>query len=191
MDGFAIFRLEFHFPFLTLRDYGGTSMSPMACKDSSTVEEWPDLEFLDMKCSKRHDGPCRFAIEDATVSIVVCGHDHTKWVAWGFSNTPCDPTTFEEQCGLEEDFLAADGNGPEEGLVVDSNYPEWDPRKYWLRSVDIRVRVALKEWRFMVYSIEHGVQVWVIAAFFDCCHLLTRRAEKQTPGQPREPHKNR
>ncbi|UPX18038.1 uncharacterized protein EKO05_0008361 [Ascochyta rabiei] len=67
---------------------------------------------------------------------------------------------YEEECGLEEDFFAADGNGPEEGLVVDSNTPEWDPRKYWLRNVEIRVRMALQQWRFLVFSIEESVQDW-------------------------------
>lgn len=128
----------------------------------ASVESWPALDFLEVKCyAGDHDGPCRFAIHDATISIVICGHDNRKWVGWALSNTPGDPTELEEECGLQEDFFAADGNGPEEGIVVDSNTPEWDPRKYWLSNVEIRVRLALKEWRYLVFCIEDSVQAWV------------------------------
>lgn len=167
---------------MTLRDNGGLSEDDKDLQQAHT-EEWPALDFLEIACSGDHDGPCRFSIRNATVSVVVCGHDHTRWVAWGLSNTPCDPPTYEEECELREDFFATDGNGPEAGLVVDSDSPQWDPRRYWLRIIEIRVQIALKEWSNLVYGIEDSVRAWVSRDLAPWCLSCLQPEENQASNQ--------
>lgn len=95
------------------------------------------------------------------MSVVICGWDNQNWVGWGLFNTSSDPTDEydpEDQRELREDYYAADG---EAGPVTDADDPIWDPRRYWLRIIDIRLQLVLKEWVWLVRNLEAGVAAWV------------------------------
>jgi hypothetical protein len=104
-------------------------------------------------------------IREFQISVVICGWDHQNWVAWGLFNTPIDPTDDfdpDDEQFLKEDYFAADG---EDGLIIDADAPMWDPRAYWLHIVEFRVRLVLKEWKWLVRNIEAGVTKWVSVLF--------------------------
>jgi len=100
-------------------------------------------------------------VRESQISVVICGWDNQNWVGWGLFNTSSDPTEEfdpEDQRDLREDYFAADGEG---GPVVDADDPTWDPRLYWLRIIDIRLQLVLKEWVWLVRNLEAGVTAWV------------------------------
>jgi hypothetical protein len=122
---------------------------------------------------RRQQRPQRYVIREAHTSIVICGWDNSKWVGWAFVNAPFDPTTQgndeddeddedegqdDEPVILEEDYFAVDGDG---GIVHDANKPIWDPRRYWLRIIEIRILRIMKEWIWLVRFVEKGIEALV------------------------------
>lgn len=149
-------------PFLTLRH--STETQAASTTPEQGYDPWPEVATLDVDCDQ-HTGFCRCVVRKANVSVVVCGWDQHKWVCWAISNTHSDPTTRDEEDpdedDMQEDYIATDGNGPEDGIVIDSADPIWDARKYWLQVVDIRMRIIHKEWKWLVMSTEARVTAWV------------------------------
>lgn len=86
-----IFVLEFHLPYLVLRDRTKISAS-------SASGMHYDLSFLEMRCTdpETHDLACTQIIQEAQVSIVVCGFHNLKWVAWAFIKTPSDRSVADQ-----------------------------------------------------------------------------------------------
>ena len=123
-----------------------------------------------------------FNIYEAHISIVICGWNHTNWTGWAFAKTDFaveereeeedDETWFnfeeceekEDEDTMAEDYFASDGVGE----TLDANVPIWDPRYYFLRILAIRLDIVLREWRYLVqtieYSIEHPVSVFPLIA---------------------------
>ncbi|KAH7355825.1 hypothetical protein BKA66DRAFT_266394 [Pyrenochaeta sp. MPI-SDFR-AT-0127] len=173
-----MFVLEFHLPYLTLRETVLSGGNPNMNIDQ-LAKVWADVSYLQLECTQceEHKGSCEHLIREAHVSIVICGKDEFKWVGWAFVNTPSDPTSegdkeegedeaegdekYEEgeddDEGPNEDYFATDGEGE---LVVDANETTWDPRRYWLQIIDSRVKLALKEWEWLVKNVENGVNAW-------------------------------
>ncbi|KAH3954923.1 hypothetical protein HBI81_077290 [Parastagonospora nodorum] len=158
---FDKFVLEFHLAFLTLRNVtnSDTSASTGSAHYSGTEL---DVSFLVVNCVK-HRGQkcsCKHIIRESQISVVICGWDNQNWVGWGLFNTSSDPTDEydpEDQRELREDYYAADGEG---GTVIDADEPIWDPRRYWLRIIDVRLQLVLKEWVWLVRNLEAGVAAW-------------------------------
>lgn len=53
-----------------------------------------------------------------------------------------------------EDHLAADGGCD----VISQEHPIWDPRIYFLKLVDLRLRTVRKEWSYLVNKFVAGVR---------------------------------
>ncbi|UPX18040.1 uncharacterized protein EKO05_0008363 [Ascochyta rabiei] len=161
IDNFTTFHLEFHMPFLTLRECilrGRTS-------DGSPDDAWPEMASLNIECHE-HMRTCKYVIREAHVSVVICGWSHSKWVCWGFSNTHLDPTTRNEEPSEEfdiyqEDYVSTDGEGPADGRTINLEQPIWCARRYWLQTVDIRMQIVHKEWTWLVRSTEADIKAWV------------------------------
>lgn len=148
-------------PFLTLRECGDSECGTAEGMDAT----WSKIGSMMIDCDE-HKKPCKHTIREANVSIVVCGWSPTKWVCWAFSNTHSDPTSRDEDIGdaadfIQEDYVATDGNGPADGRVMDLNEPLWCARQYWLRAIDIRMRIVHKEWLWLVQSTEDDINTWV------------------------------
>jgi len=164
-----VFNLEFHLPFLTLRE---TLATPTAT-DPLHNTDMLDVSYLQHQRPQDHhqQNPRRFVIHKAHTSIAICGWDDFKWVGWAFINAPLDLKTKKDEDydedgqedepeDVEEDYFAVDGDG--RGCSVqDANAPIWDPRRYWLRIVELRVLRILEEWVEIVQFVEKGVQAWV------------------------------
>ncbi|KAF1929712.1 uncharacterized protein M421DRAFT_91531 [Didymella exigua CBS 183.55] len=161
VDGFKTYLLEFHMPFLTLR------CSAEAATDTHSPEgepePWSEIGSLVINC-EQHKGLCKCMVREANVSVAVCGWDSNKWVCWAFSNTHSDPASCNEEEpdeeDMQEDYVGTDGNGPEDGLVIDTSQPIWGARQYWLRVVDLRMRIIHKEWKWLVMNMEQKVKAW-------------------------------
>jgi hypothetical protein len=113
--------------------------------------------------------PRKCIIREAHTSIVICGWDNSKWVGWAFINTPSGSTIHDDEedgeedqedepLEMEEDYFAADGDG---GRVQDANMPIWDPRRYWLVIIEIRILRIMQEWDLLVRFVEKGVEALV------------------------------
>jgi hypothetical protein len=170
-----VFVLEFHLPFLTLRDQSTTLGATNPLSDAQGSEDSLDVSYLQHQRphDRRQQRPQRYVIREAHTSIVICGWDNSKWVGWAFVNAPFDPTTQgndeddeddedegqdDEPVILEEDYFAVDGDG---GIVHDANKPIWDPRRYWLRIIEIRILRIMKEWIWLVRFVEKGIEALV------------------------------
>jgi len=161
IDCFTTFQLEFHMPFLTLREWVDSERSHV----EASVNTWPELGSLHIDCHE-HARTCRHVIREANVSVVVCGWDNSKWTCWAFSNTHDDPTARDDDVAeefgiLPEDYIAADGSGPADGKIIDMENPIWCARSYWVKVVAIRMRVVVKEWTWLVRSTDADVKAWV------------------------------
>lgn len=157
-QGFATFRLEFHLAHLILR-------KPAACKNldnNAGVHRSPvvDLNFLGVGDSTVENSLAY--VYQAHISVVVCGWSSNQWTGYAIANTGLPEEEFEaqEEYGPKRDPFVADRS---DDYVKDADAPEWDARRYWLQTVAIRCELILKEWIFLVRSVEEGIERWVSA----------------------------
>lgn len=166
MVGYPTFSLEFHISYLTLREVIG-----MPHRDGASVDEGAnlssvDLSFLDLGLSSSAN--TFYSIDQAQISIVVCGWSNTHWTGYAFANTGSRKNLYEESDEEEDDdedcredtvfkqdlFAAEDGFD----FAMHVQTKKWDARRYWLRIVAIRCRSILQEWQFLVHSLEEGIE---------------------------------
>lgn len=116
--------------------------TPIKCKPD---RGWTDLSFLTNDTTAPLEGS-PVGIREAQVSLVICGSDEKRWVAYCFVDTGFDD---EEEDGedIHRADRIADGN-------VDANRPIWNPREYFLLIVRIRMEQILKEWTDLVRYVE-------------------------------------
>jgi len=165
MHGWPTFCLEFHLAYLVLR-----KVDPSPTENAEAAEHetrntplvnlaWLDVQSSSDSVSRGH------VIEEANISVVVCGWSNTQWTGYAFANTRVEAEEEEDNDSEEEtedipqqDFLAA-----EDGLdyVLDANNPEWDARKYWLRVLSVRCQLVWKEWQYLVRTVEDAISAWV------------------------------
>ncbi|KAH9860765.1 hypothetical protein J1614_012098 [Plenodomus biglobosus] len=165
MVGYPTFSMEFHISYLTLREVTG-----MPHRDGASVDEGAnlssvDLSFLDLGPSSSAN--TSYSIDQAQISIVVCGWSNTHWTGYAFANTGSRKNLYEESdqeeddenCGedtvFKQDLFAAE-DGFDFATHVQTK--KWDARRYWLRIVAIRCRSILQEWQFLVHSLEEGIE---------------------------------
>jgi hypothetical protein len=156
--------LEFHLPFLTLRNSTLPSTDAVEDSNNQVFGTNIDVSFLDLLCAQHQSRTCtcKHTIQESQISVTICGWDNQNWVGWGLFNTSSDPTDDfapEDERDVNEDYFATDGEGGPP--IINADDPIWDPRHYWLRIIDIRVRLVLKEWIWLVRNIEAGVIAWV------------------------------
>lgn len=172
------FFLEFHLPFLMLREsrHSEASIKP----GHHAGQHYSSRPGYSLRV-----GDTMYHVSEAHVSVVVCGWSRTKWCAWVFSQTtpeeqqdsewdnePEEPPLYEDDECLEfEDFITADGNGTRQDSS-ESKSMVWDARTYWLRVVQIRMSVINKEWKCLVYSTQEDVKSFVSVSDLSGCGIL-------------------
>lgn len=105
---------------------------------------------------------CATGIHEAQISLVICGTDEKRWIAYGFADTDFDDDgemadddedgEMEDENSSYDDVFVADQIAENGG--VDANHPIWNPREYFLRIVQIRMEQVLKEWTYLVRNIQ-------------------------------------
>ncbi|KAG9196556.1 hypothetical protein G6011_01677 [Alternaria panax] len=142
--GWKTFCLEFHLAYLIPREVKSSPAGEHA--DKSTNKSLIDLVCLGLQSSSDAVSS-QHCIQEANISIVVCGWSNTGWTGYAFANT--GTKTEEEEVDdddldsrIQQDFLAAE-NGCDN--VVDANSSEYDARKYWLRVLAIRCELKCSD----------------------------------------------
>jgi hypothetical protein len=155
--GFTTFRLEFQVPYFALRTSTCTTTGPQ----TGIAREVTDLAFLlNDNTAVDTKSPHAIRIHEAMTSVVICGSDDSNWIAYAFVDTQFDGVSVDDEevdGGVEynEDPIASDRKGPE----VEADNPIWNPREYFLRIIDLRMkRQILEEWRYIVGIVERGVK---------------------------------
>lgn len=102
-------------------------------------------------------------MHEAQISFVVCGSDNRRWVGYAFVDTDSDGDDLADHNfpheGFHADPIASDGK-------LDANLPIWDPREYFLMIFEIRMAQVLKEWEYLVLTVERSIKRYVCCRFF-------------------------
>lgn len=163
MDGFTTFRLEFHLSYLVMREVVKSTDAALTSNTCTQPSSIANLSFLSLELSATNSP--KHTICQAHVSIIVFGESNTQWTGYAFVRTGLvsnpRPQTQDAEDTCDEprpDFFAADRDVD---YVKDADVPTWDARTYWLQVVAIRCRLILKEWLYMVHTIEERIEILV------------------------------
>lgn len=115
---------------------------------------WKNVSFLYKTPDASDSG--NHCLYDAHVSLTLCGSDHTRWVCYAFADTTFHTEDHNEdnEDEIEEDPIASDSENY--GLRADT--PIWDPREYFLTTVNYRMRQILEEWACLVREVERRIE---------------------------------
>ncbi|KAF1845932.1 uncharacterized protein K460DRAFT_417114 [Cucurbitaria berberidis CBS 394.84] len=161
--GFKTFRLEFHLAHLILRE---TTIRPHPegnSIDGAISQSLVDLSFLDLETSA--GGVSSHSIYQAHISIVICGWSDSQWTGYAFANQGAkdSPREDEEEDDDDEEYVPRRDPFAADNIYdyfMHADVQTWDARRYWLWIVAIRCQLVLKEWLYLVCTIEEGVQAW-------------------------------
>lgn len=92
-------------------------------------------------------------IQEAQFSLLVCGTDEKRWIAYSFADVVDEDHERGEEQYRGEDMEA----DPIADLEHDASFPIWNPREYFLMIVRIRISQVLREWRNLVRKVEMGI----------------------------------
>jgi hypothetical protein len=151
--GCLFFQLDLHLPFFVLRKATPPEAS-IGKANTKPRRRWTDLSFLKLN-SPESQGHCLpnevWGIHEVQISCVVTGSDEWRWVAYGFVDTEVDGLLTD----LSETDLSFD---PIAAGEMQASYPIWRPRDYWLKVLGIRIEQVRREWEYLLYKLELGVQ---------------------------------
>jgi len=147
--------MEFHFPHFELREL--SSNAP------NQPEQLIDVSFLNSNSTSRQDKR-RYGIYDVRFSLLICGADHVDWTAFAFFESTAS-SDMEDACGDDYDFEAdpiasPNGDDPRSGFV-DANIPIYDPREYYLRVMENRLRTGVKKCQNTISWMERQFEEYV------------------------------
>jgi hypothetical protein len=154
-DGFLTFQLDLHLPFFLLRK------SPPPEESVGKVNEkpprrWTDMSFLKIGTSESQDQKAEevWGMHEVQATCVIAGSDDWRWVGYGFVDAELDGSLTDlSDVDLGFDRIAAG--------ELDANIPIWGPRDYWLKSFEIRIEQARKEWQYLIHKLELSVNQYV------------------------------
>jgi hypothetical protein len=158
MRGFTTFRLEFHLAHPILRETQDEPATTTSQATEATKISMADLTFLNPRSSSRNTP--KYTVHQAHISVVVCGWSDTQWTGYAFSRTGLEDEEAQEYDEDEPkpDLFAADRD---DDYIKDSEFPTWDARTYWLEIVGIRCQLILKEWLYLVHTVEERIHALV------------------------------
>jgi hypothetical protein len=142
MLGVRSFCLEFHLVYLILRETNPPPASEATGSDDNTQKALVDLSFLGLEPSSGSVSS-HHIIQQANISIVICGWSNTRWTGYACANTGLGEVEEEEE---DEDGCVQGLFAAEDGLHFsrDANAVEWDARRCWLRTVAIRCQLIYR-----------------------------------------------
>ena len=147
--------MEFHIPYFALRT-SPPARSQRTARKTTPPRQWIDLEFLQIE-PQDSQNPRHYGIHEAQISFALCGPDDGRWVGYAFVDTEFDGEDLTEDNfsyeGIHEDPIALD--------KMDANLPIWDPREYFLMIVEIRMAQVMKEWEYLVRTVERSITRYV------------------------------
>ena len=90
-------------------------------------------------------------MDEAQISVVVCGTHNQRWVAYGLVDADVKNIDFEKYGELFKDPISD----------MDASIPIWDAREYYLAVVQTNMNKALKEWQYLVRMVERWIETHV------------------------------
>jgi hypothetical protein len=126
------------------------------------TRQWRDLSFLKIQTTKPQD-EIKYRLHKAQVSFVICGVDHSRWVGYAFVKDDFG----SELEDIEDDDFSYEGfhRDPITQGKFDANLPIWDPRAYFLTVLEIWTVQVLKEWTYLVRTVERSINEYVCCEF--------------------------
>lgn len=123
--------------------------------------ELPPIPVLSM-ASKDKSVPTASSVllYEATISIGVTGIDHYIWAAYAFVDTYFDSRESVDSYHQMKGRRQRRGRGPEDPLAagqITADEPIWDPREYFLKTMQIRAGLVDKEWSQILDKIERDI----------------------------------
>lgn len=138
---------------------------------SVTDESIADLSFLELANADGQIAP--HSIYRGHMTLVICGWSNLQWTGYVFSQADKDNLNTEDIDELKGHFLTSeygfDFNTPPQSIKT------WDARRYWLRLVAHRIQYVLREWLYLVRTVEEGVEAWVSSHFYILIRPRLRR----------------
>ncbi|KAF2812708.1 uncharacterized protein BDZ99DRAFT_518523 [Mytilinidion resinicola] len=149
LGGFPIFQLEIHLPFFAFRELPSSEMDSWHTggSDMSPKKSWIDLSVLSTQASRFENGP-RYGIYKSRFSLVICGSNDRRWTGYAFVDRDTE--------GEEE--LSYKGSEQEPIIGFPTDVPVWDPREYFLISLERQTAKVLNEWENVVCTVERRIK---------------------------------
>jgi hypothetical protein len=143
-----------------------------------------DLSFLNIM-SEDSNQSARFSIWKAHESVLLFGCDIFEWTGYAFTaretRTGSDENESESENGdtvdseeeddddeddgedsmPNEDIFASGGSDHDDYHVLDAKAPILDPRRYFLRTMAMRVKVIQDQYIYLIRTLDSGVNNWV------------------------------
>jgi hypothetical protein len=138
--------LEFHLPYSALREATARRGSGI----SSRSRDWKDVSYLRIPPTRKL-GQAIYRVQDAGVSLVICGSDHSRWVFYAFADTDDNAEDKQDEDESNEDPITE----------TPSNPPITDPRKYFLRTVNLWTGQIVKKWMYLSRKVEKSIGRYV------------------------------
>jgi hypothetical protein len=148
--------LEFHIPYLALRDKG----SP----EDSRRGPGRSLRRSDYLPAREIDDEPDFMYHEAQISFLLFGPDEWFWTAYCFVDT-----YFGSEYTTEEYLNATTGPPVNASVPLDAptggakflNEPVWNPREYFLLVLARRMEQVSKEWSDLVAAVNERLESYV------------------------------
>lgn len=157
--GFLIYELELHLPYFALRASPPPKDRPPNGEKGRPRRKWTDLSFLNIQSTPEFQHKGNYGIYEAQISVIVCGPDDWKWVAYAFVDTE-----FDDGDDLEEEEFPYQGFHRDPIVSndsLDANFPIENPRLYFLRMLKTRTEQVLREWQYLVRRVECRIKEYV------------------------------
>ncbi|KAF2812414.1 uncharacterized protein BDZ99DRAFT_461120 [Mytilinidion resinicola] len=142
--------MELHIPFFALITYP----MPMPYIRDIPRRQCIDISFLTPQTSNPQPEPM-IGISKSRFSLVICGSDNRRWIAYAFVDRDLDDEEMEEEdCsyeGFQEDPIICN---------TDANLPLWDLRDYFLRTLEERGKNVLEEWENLASAVESRINTY-------------------------------
>ncbi|KAL1793160.1 hypothetical protein ACET3X_008142 [Alternaria dauci] len=154
--GFPTYRLEFHVAHLLLRKSSLLVDRAAGYENIDRTGPFLDLTFLELEDSDGKVAP--HSIYQGHMSVVICGWSNFQWTGYAFTKADNDDLDDEDEDEFRGHFLTSlygfDFATPQGSANC------WDARRYWLRLVAHRCQYVLREWLYLVRTIQEGVDSW-------------------------------
>jgi hypothetical protein len=150
--------MEMHVPFFALRKHPTPSAANLQTAEGyrKPKRRWTDLSVLTAQISRAED-EAKFGIYESRFSFVICGSDNRRWIGYAFVDQDDD----EENLGPEDCHYEGFQEDPIAAAAADANMPEWEPRQYFLNVLESRIKLILREWENVVYTVERRIKEYV------------------------------
>ncbi|EEA19331.1 conserved hypothetical protein [Talaromyces marneffei ATCC 18224] len=148
-QNFPIFHLEFHLPYLSLRQAPPEPHSP----EANNGRAWTDLSFLEPEKGKlQHRG-----VFEAQISFVIVGSDNYRWDGYCFAFDDEEELLDDDSDAVRMDPISWNGKS----CTYNANHPIWDPRKYFLAVFESRMTQVLAEFECLIRMIAKNIKQYV------------------------------